>query len=140
MLVALDKMVAGTVGTTLWVALGSAIGGSARYLLSGVVANWLGAAFPWGTLIVNVTGCFVIGIFNTLTVPDGLFLVPTNVRMFVMVGMCGGYTTFSSFSLEWLNLMRGGESLRAGLYVLASVIFCLVGVWLGHIAGLLLNR
>jgi len=60
MLVALDKVVAGTVGITyLWVALGSAIGGSARYMLSGVVASWLGATFPWGTLIVNVTGCFV---------------------------------------------------------------------------------
>jgi CrcB protein len=141
MLFAVDKAVAGTVGITyLWVALGSAIGGSARYMLSGVVANWLGAAFPWGTLIVNVTGCFVIGIFNTLTGPDGILLMPTNIRLFVMVGMCGGYTTFSSFSLEGLNLMRSGEWLSAGLYVLASVIFCLVGVWLGHVAGLLLNR
>jgi fluoride exporter len=141
MLFALDKVVAGTVGITyLWVALGSAIGGSARYMLSGVAASWLGAAFPRGTLIVNVSGCFVIGIFNTLTGPDGLLLVPTNIRLFVMVGMCGGYTTFSSFSLECLNLMRGGEWLPAGLYVLASVVFCLVGVWLGHAAGLLLNR
>ena len=141
MLFAFDEVVAGAVGITyLSVALGSAIGGSARYMLSGVVANWLGATFPWGTLIVNVTGCFVIGIFNTLTGPDGPLLVPANVRIFVMVGMCGGYTTFSSFSLECLNLMRGGEWLRAGLYVSASVIFCLVGVWLGHVAGLLLNR
>jgi CrcB protein len=126
--------------TYLWVALGSAIGGAARYALSGVVANWIGATFPWGTLIVNVTGCFVIGIFNTLTGPDGIWPVPTNIRIFVMVGMCGGYTTFSSFGLESLNLVRNGEWLPAGEYILASVIFCLVGVWLGHVAGLLLNR
>jgi fluoride exporter len=126
--------------TYLWVALGSAIGGAARYALSGVVANWIGATFPWGTLIVNVTGCFVIGIFNTLTGPDGIWPVPTNIRIFVMVGMCGGYTTFSSFGLESLNLVRNGEWLPAGDYILASVIFCLVGVWLGHVAGLLLNR
>ena len=137
----LGKVLIGTVAITyLWVALGAAIGGCARYALSGVVGNWLGTTFPWGTLIVNVTGCFVIGVFNTLTGPDGVWLVPTNARTFVMVGICGGYTTFSSFSLEWLNLMRGGESLPAGLYILASVIFCLVGVWLGQVAGLLLNR
>ena len=137
----LGKVLIGTVAITyLWVALGAAIGGCARYALSGVVASWMGATFPWGTLIVNVTGCFVIGIFNTLTGPDGLWLAPTNVRLFVMVGMCGGYTTFSSFSLEWLNLTRGGEWLPAGLYVLASVIFCLVGAWLGQVAGLLLTR
>jgi CrcB protein len=100
----------------------------------------VGLTFPWGTLIVNVSGCFVIGIFNALTGPDGVLLVPVNIRLFVMVGMCGGYTTFSSFSLETLNLMRGGEWLAAASYVLASVAFCLIGVWLGHIAGILVNR
>jgi fluoride exporter len=138
---AVGKAVTGFVGITfLWVALGSAIGGCARYALSGAVANWIGATFPWGTLIVNVTGCFVIGIFHTLTAPDGLLLVPPNVRIFVMVGICGGYTTFSSFSLEFLNLMRNGAWLPAGEYVLASVVFCLIGVWLGHVAGLRLSR
>jgi CrcB protein len=122
------------------VALGSAIGGSARYALSGIVANWIGATFPWGTLIINITGSFVIGIFNSLTAPDGILLVPTNIRVLVMVGICGGYTTFSSFSLETLNLMRNGEWLSAGTYILASVVFCLVGVWLGHIAAVELNR
>jgi CrcB protein len=124
----------------LWIALGSAIGGTARFALAGLVADWIGATFPWGTLIVNITGCFVIGIFNALTGPDGLFLVPANARLFVMVGMCGGYTTFSSFSLETLNLVRNGEWLAAGGYVAASVVFCLIGVWLGHVAGLLINR
>jgi fluoride exporter len=73
--------------TYLCVFIGAAIGGVGRYSLSSVVANWIGATLPWGTLIVNVTGCFVIGIFNTLTGPDGVFLVPGNLRVFVMVGM-----------------------------------------------------
>jgi fluoride exporter len=126
--------------TYLWIALGSALGGAGRYGLSGVVANWIGATFPWGTLIVNITGCFVIGIFNALTGPDGIFLVPTNIRIFVMVGICGGYTTFSSFSLETLNLARNGEWFAVAAYILASVVFCLIGVWLGHVAGVLINR
>jgi fluoride exporter len=126
--------------TYLCVALGAAIGGSGRYALSGVVANWMGATFPWGTLIINITGSFVIGIFNTLTAPDGILLVPTNLRILVMVGICGGYTTFSSFSLETLNLARNGEWLSAGSYILGSVVFCLIGVWLGHIAAVVLNR
>ena len=96
--------------------------------------------FPWGTLIVNVTGCFVIGVFNTLTGPDGIFLVPPNLRVLVMVGICGGYTTFSSFSLVTLKLVRNVELAASGAYILASTAFCLVGVWLGHIAGVLLNR
>lgn len=120
--------------------MGAAIGGIARYALSGVVGNWIGATFPWGTLVVNVTGCFVIGIFNSLTGPDGSFLVPLNIRLFVMVGICGGYTTFSSFSLESLNLMRDGEWLAVAGYMLASVVFCMIAVWLGHVAGQLINR
>jgi fluoride exporter len=132
----LHKLLTGALKITyLWVALG----GSARYALSGIVVNWFGVTFPWGTLIVNITGCFVIGIFNALTEPEGPLRVPSNIRIFVMVGMCGGYTTFSSFSLEFLNLMRIGDWLRAVAYILASVIFCLVGVSLGHVTGLLLH-
>src|ERR1700757_781816 len=108
--------------TYLCVALGSAVGGTARYALSGVIANWIGITFPWGTLVINITGSFVIGIFNTLTAPDGILLVPTNLRMLVMVGICGGYTTFSSFSLETLSLARNGEWMAAGTYILASVV------------------
>jgi fluoride exporter len=126
--------------TYLCVLIGAAIGGVGRYGLSGVIANWTGATFPWGTLIVNVTGCFVIGVFDTLTGPDGIFLVPANLRVLVMVGICGGYTTFSSFSLETLNLARNGEWVASGAYILASTAFCLIGVWLGHIVGVLLNR
>ncbi len=126
-------------GPYLWVALGAAIGGIGRFSLSGIIANWIGATFPWGTLVVNITGCFVIGIFDMLTGPDGRLLVPPNARLFAMVGICGGYTTFSSFSLETLNLARNGEWLAAGGYIGASVLFCLIGVWLGHIAGMAIN-
>lgn len=136
----LRVLTAGVGISYLCVALGSAIGGSARYAMSGIVANWMGVTFPWGTLLINITGSFVIGIFNTLTAPDGILLVPSNFRILVMVGICGGYTTFSSFSLESLNLMRNGEWLSAGSYILASVVCCLIGVWLGHIAAVELNR
>src|SRR5262249_47283115 len=73
----------------LWIAVGSALGGMGRYWISGIVAQQFGETFPWGTIIVNVTGSFVIGFFATLTGPDGRFLVSTSARQFVMVGICG---------------------------------------------------
>jgi CrcB protein len=126
--------------TYLWVAVGAAIGGVGRYWLSGVVADWLGETFPWGTLVINVTGSFVIGFFASLTGPDGRVLVSTNMRQFVMVGICGGYTTFSSFSLQTLNLARDGELLYAGGNITLSVVLCLIAVWLGYIAATSLNQ
>ena len=86
---------------------------------------------PVGTLIVNVTGCFVIGFFAAITGPDGRIFVGSNARQFVMIGICGGYTTFSSFSLQTLNLMNNGEWFRAGAYIGLSVLLCLIGVWAG---------
>jgi fluoride exporter len=124
----------------LWIMLGSALGGGARYWCSGFVANHFGASFPWGTVLVNVLGSFVIGFFNTLTGPDGRFLVGTTARQFVMVGLCGGYTTFSSFSLQTLSLARESEWLRAGGNVGVSVLLCLLAVWLGHILAASLNQ
>ena len=100
--------------TYLCVLAGAAIGGLGRYGFSGAIARLDRVRFSWGTLIVNITGCFVIGIFNSLTGPDGILLGPANLRVFVMVGICGGYTTFSSFSLESLNLMRNGEWFASG--------------------------
>ncbi len=120
--------------------LGSALGGGARYWCSGFVANQFGASFPWGTVVVNVLGSFVIGFFNTLTGPDGRFLVGSTARQFVMLGLCGGFTTFSSFSLQTLNLAREGEWLRAGGNVGVSVLLCLLAVWLGHILAVSLNQ
>ena len=101
----------------LWIAIGSALGGVARFWCSGLVATLIGELFPWGTLFVNVTGSFIIGFFAALTGPDGRLLVGPTVRQFVMVGFCGGYTTFSSFSLQTLGLLRDGDWLRAGLNI-----------------------
>jgi fluoride exporter len=125
--------------TYLWIALGSALGGMARYWLSGAVAQRVGETFPWGTIIVNVSGSFVIGFFATLTGPDGRLLVGGTARQFVMLGICGGYTTFSSFSLQTLTLARDGEWLWAGGNVLISVAFCLAAVWIGHVAAAAVN-
>lgn len=126
--------------TYLFVALGSAMGGSLRYWLSGLVANSFGQTFPWGTLIINVLGSFAIGLFATLTGPEGRFLVPAEWRQFFMVGICGGFTTFSSFSLQTLALAQDGEWLWAGGNIVGSVTLCLIGVWLGHSGALLLHR
>ena len=114
--------------------LGSAIGGAGRYALSGVVANWIGATFPWGTLIVNVSGSFVIGVFAALSAAEGPFLIPPEMRIFVMVGICGGYTTFSSFSLQTFALWREGEWFWAGANSVFSFVLCLLAVWFGYAA------
>ena len=117
----------------LWVAIGGALGTTARYWLSGVVARSVGETFPWGTLVINVTGSFVIGFFGALTGPDGRVFVGSTARQFVMVGMCGGYTTFSSFSLQTLNLMNDGEWLQAGANIGLSVLLCMIAVWAGAV-------
>lgn len=123
----------------LWVALGGALGSMARYGLSGLLARqpW-GETFPLGTLVVNVTGSFVIGFFATWTGTEGRWVAGPPVRNFVMAGICGGYTTFSSFSLQTLNLAREGEWLYAGANAVLSLALCLVAVWLGHVLALLL--
>ncbi len=99
--------------TYLWIAVGSALGGVARFGCSSLMAHWIGETFPWGTLVVNIAGSFVIGFFASMTGPDGRLLVSPDMRQFVMVGFCGGYTTFSSFSLQTLNLLRDGDVMRA---------------------------
>jgi CrcB protein len=126
--------------TFVWVALGGALGTLARYFLSAAVANAFGQSFPWGTLLINITGSFAIGFFGTLTDPDGVLLVRPDVRTFFMIGVCGGYTTFSSFSLQTLNLAREGEWLYAGANIVASNIGCLLAVWLGHVCAMGLRR
>jgi CrcB protein len=122
----------------LWIALGGALGTTARYWLSGAVARAIGETFPWGTLLVNVSGSFVIGIFVALTGPDGRWFVGSTARQFVMIGMCGGYTTFSSFSLQTLNLANGGDWFRAAANIGLSVALCLIAVWVGvALAGMI---
>jgi CrcB protein len=123
----------------LWIAIGSALGGVSRFALSGYVAQHFGETFPWGTLVINVTGSLVIGFFATLTAPDGRWVVSPEGRQFFMVGICGGYTTFSSFSLQTLSLAREGDWLRAGGNIAGSFVLCLLAVWLGHVAAAYIN-
>lgn len=122
------------------VAAGSALGGVARYALSGVVARAIGETFPWGTLVVNVVGSLLIGVVATLTGPDGRLLWSPVTRQLVMVGIFGGFTTFSSFSLQTLSLAQDGEWLRAVANVGLSLAACLVAVWLGALLGAWVNR
>ena len=117
----------------IWIAVGSALGGMARYWCTGAAARLFGETFPWGTLLINILGSFIIGFFVSLTGPEGRYVVDQNFRMFVTVGLCGGYTTFSAFSLQSMVLMQEGEWLQAGGYIAASVIVCLLAVWLGHL-------
>ncbi|HTZ03620.1 MAG TPA: fluoride efflux transporter CrcB [Xanthobacteraceae bacterium] len=126
-------------GMYLLVALGGAIGSTGRYFMSGVMARLIGETFPWGTLFVNVTGSFIIGFFAALTGPDGRFYVGSGGRQFVMTGICGGYTTFSSFSLQTLNLINDGEWVRAGANMGISLMLCLLAVWAGFIAANMIN-
>jgi CrcB protein len=130
-----------TLKSYLWVGIGSAFGGMARFWVSGIVANRVGQRFPWGTIIINITGSLIIGILYALTLPDGrLNTSRIIVLQLLMVGVCGGYTTFSSFSLQTLTLAHEGQWLWAGGNVVISVAACLIAVWLGFMLGQMLNR
>src|SRR5689334_4519962 len=118
-----------------WVMMGSALGGMARYGVSGAVARRIGETFPWGTLAVNVVGSFVIGLFAALVASGGALGGERMAGAFVMTGLCGGYTTFSSFSLQTLNLARDGEWPRALANIVASTASCLLAVWAGFVLG-----
>src|SRR6266478_10237375 len=124
----------------LLVALGGALGSILRFWFSGLIGRHFGETFPWGTLLVNVSGSFVIGFFATLTGTEGRWLVGPHGRNFFMSGVCGGYTTFSSFSLQTLTLAREGEWLFAALNAIASFILCLIAVWLGDYLAMNLNQ
>ena len=119
------------VATLLLLALGGALGTLARFGI-GLWAAPYSAALPWGTIGFNVLGSFVIGFFGTLTLAQGRFPVAEPVRLCVMVGVCGGFTTFSSFSLQTLDLLRGGSPARALVNVGLSVVLCLCAVAAGH--------
>jgi fluoride exporter len=118
------------------VMVGGALGTGARFWLSGFVAQRAGEFFPLGTLVVNVSGSFVLGFLAGLADPLGPFLIGPRIRQFLMIGLCGGYTTFSSFSLQTLDLAQAGDWLKAGANILLSVGCCLAAVWLGRILAL----
>lgn len=124
----------------LLVALGSAAGGVTRYWASGMIADRIGQTFPWNTMIVNVTGSLLIGFLATLSAPEGRLLLGPSARNLFMIGFCGGYTTFSSFSLQTLNLLQDREWLYACGNAILSVVLCLLSVWLGYILAQLWNQ
>jgi CrcB protein len=127
--------------TYLWIALGGALGSVGRAWLALAVARLTGPEFPWGTILINLLGSFVIGFFGALTfAPDARFPLPADARAFVMVGICGGFTTFSSFSLQTLDLLRLGRPGQALANILLSVALCLGAVAAGHYAAVALNR
>jgi len=124
--------------TCLVVVAGGAIGTFLRYAIS-LLAMPISRELPWGTIFINITGSFVIGLFGTLTLASGRFPVSENWRLFVMVGLCGGYTTFSAFSLQTLDLMRAGATARAALNVGLSLVLCISAVALGHLIAARFN-
>ena len=113
--------------------LGGALGTLARYGLAGITYRVLGANFPYGTLAVNLTGCFLIGFLVVLT--ETKFLLGPNARFLLMVGFCGAFTTFSTFILESANLIRDGETLRALLNVVGSVVLGFIFFRIGILVG-----
>lgn len=115
----------------LAVAIGGAIGSVTRFWLTGAVAALTGPRFPWGTLLINVVGSLVIGLVAGLTLtPERLGWHPS-IRILLMTGFCGGFTTFSAFSLQTLELIQSGEIAPALGYILASVALCLAFAWAG---------
>jgi fluoride exporter len=115
-----------------WVALGGALGSMGRYWIGIRIATMTGLAFPWATILINILGSLAIGFLARFTGPEGLFPTPLDVRTFLMVGLCGGFTTFSAFSLQTLILAGEGRWLLAGANILLSVALCLIAVALGH--------
>lgn len=124
--------------TCLLIATGGAIGTVARYGLS-AAALPISKNLPWGTILINILGSFIIGFFGTLTLASGKFPVSENIRLFVMVGICGGFTTFSAFSLQTLDLLRDGSPTRAMANILLSVTLCVAAVAMGHWLAAQLN-
>jgi CrcB protein len=115
----------------LWVALGGALGSMARYWVALATVQAWGATFPWGTLVVNIVGSFIIAFFGALTAPHGFVPTGPAPRVFVLVGVCGGFTTFSSFSLQTLELIQSGRWAGAAANVVVSVLVCVAAAAAG---------
>ncbi len=117
----------------LLVFLGGGLGAALRYWLSGVVPNWTGSDFPYGILSVNLIGCFFIGLL--MTSMEERFLINPSLRIFLTIGILGGFTTFSTFSYETFAMMRDNEIFKAMLYIVSSVVLCLGGTYVGSLIG-----
>lgn len=123
----------------LWVGLGGGIGSMARFGVVSLVARWLGErlgeTLPFGTILVNVTGCFLIGLVAGVEDPGLGWINRPSGRQFLIAGVCGGYTTFSAFSLQTLRLIQNRSWTLAGLNVLGSIILCMAAITLGHLCA-----
>ncbi len=126
--------------TYLYIALGGAIGSVARAWTASTAVRMLGPHFPWGTILINTVGSFVIGFFGALTVNGARFEAHSDARAFVMVGICGGFTTFSSFSLQTLDLARDGKLGAAFANIAFSIVLCLLAVTAGYVSAETVNR
>jgi CrcB protein len=115
----------------LYVALGSALGGVARYLLGGLMQRIFDTTFPIGTLLINISGSLLLGAIMSYAIETPT--LSPDMRAFLTIGLCGGYTTFSTFSYETVSLLKDGEWTRAGLYVVASVVLALLSTLLGFV-------
>ena len=121
--------------TWLAVAIGGALGSLARFWMTGAATRLTGPSFPWGTLLINILGSWLIGVIAAVTLTPARVGLHPDVRVFLMVGICGGFTTFSSFSLQTLELLQSGEPIPALLYIAGSVILCVAFVWFGWWLG-----
>lgn len=126
--------------TVLWIAIGGALGSLGRYWVSEALAVAFGPSFPWGTLLVNVSGSFVIGFVAGGSGAGGRWIESAFARQFIMIGLCGGYTTFSAFSLQTVTMLQTGDVGRAGLNVAGSVGLCLAATFLGFVSAATLTR
>jgi len=120
--------------TCVIIMIGGALGTLARYSVS-LLTLPISGELPWGTILINVSGSFLIALFGTLTLAHGRYPASESMRMFVMIGLCGGYTTFSSFSLQTLDLLRNGAVVRAAINIAASVVLCILAVAAGHLVA-----
>ena len=123
----------------LWIGLGGALGSMGRHWCNGAIARLAGLGFPWGTLVINVLGSFVIGVAAATMGSEGRFGSGPTAQQFVMVGICGGFTTFSSFSLQTMALIQAHNMAAAAANIGLSVALCLLAVWVGYTAGTFLN-
>ena len=122
-------------GAWIAVAAGGALGSMARFWLTGAMTALTGPRFPWGTLLINVVGSFVIGLVGGLTLTSARIGMHPDIRIFLMTGICGGFTTFSAFSLQTLELMQNGDVGPVLGYAVCSVVLCVFATYCGWMLG-----